>query len=350
MFRLQALACLLALLPSASSAAGGCVVLDADDNDVTNSVYDFGSETVMCEGEKACKGFKGSNCPNVQCKGLETCLDAYFMGVTGKVECFEKHACHRTEFHAAIDPSTSRAKQQVNVDCIGNGACDVTKMTNMHYVRCNGSESCRQAKITADSVECADGGDYYKACSDDIAVVAKNCLVCGHQGCGHAINQCKYRISDEEVTIDYWDTHWQADEWTKCDASQKWTGTHCFKFEKHYTDPDWEDTHAAFNEGAQGGVEYGATLDPESDGYQEAYMEKVKPHHFGAFLMVAALGSFGYWYWKRSGSPPLAKMFGSKSSAGPVGGRTPVGSGFGNDKFYDEEYEENLAPSDGEVI
>lgn len=190
-----------------------CYVKDADGNDVTTEVYDPYHKLVNCTGRHACEEYEANYCAHVYCDGNNACLNAKFGNLTGDIRCKAQFSCHQTEFHA-IEGSLD-----ANAMCIGSGACDVAIMTNMQNIVCNGPQSCRKSRIHARMVQCDKGSPAYNACDASATFLVSDCLMCGEEyGCGHAYNQCRYRMADENIDETYWsiDAEWERDSWTKC--------------------------------------------------------------------------------------------------------------------------------------
>jgi len=211
---LLALCIVCAFLPSVAEAENECKVLDENGDDVTAEHYDASTQKVTCTGDRACYGYVIDHCHSILCEGMEACNQANITRITGPVQCLDTHACHHTNIHAVP------GSEDANAACNGSGACDVTSMTNMNRVICNGSKGCRKARIHANMVQCSKGGTRYKACSASAAIIFKDCLYCGRQGCENVYNMCRYRNSDEIVNENYWDTHWMGDEWTPCPLNE----------------------------------------------------------------------------------------------------------------------------------
>jgi hypothetical protein len=189
-----------------TNTANACLVLDANDVDITIQVLeDEDSDkipTVICSNNgtnrSICNSALIHNCPKVKCLGQEACTGAFIENFTHEVICDGLHACHKTRMVAA---SGERVEFARNVVCQGSGACNVAIIDSndaqaMNVV-CLGSKACRKANIQTGegTVTCAAGSTTsYQACEGSSIITAK-CLICQENGCGSAINRCKYQTS-----------------------------------------------------------------------------------------------------------------------------------------------------------
>jgi hypothetical protein len=186
-----------------SLLTNACLVLDLNQVDITNQVLDDSQDlpTVMCN-RSICNSAVIQNCPKVKCQGQQVCMNATIQDFTHEVICDGLHACRRTQMVASSAP----VEFARNVVCQGSGACDVATIDSNDAqamdVKCLGSKACRKAKINvgAGTVTCVSGSSKYQACEGSTSITAK-CLNCLRNGCGRAINMCKYQTSVDDPFV-----------------------------------------------------------------------------------------------------------------------------------------------------